>query len=452
MSTMPNRPVISHNEFARRRRELMQRMAAGAIAVLPSATVRQRNSDVDFPFRQDSNFRYLCGLDEPESVLVLVPGREQGEMVLFCRERDPEFELWHGELTGPERARQLYGIDEALPIADIDKVLPGLMDGRERLHYQMGVSREFDNRIMGWVNAVTAQKKRGGSPPGELVQLGNRLHELRLCKSAEELQVMRHAAAVSGAAHVAAMRMAAAGVMEFELEAQMQHVFARGGARHAAYPSIVASGANACILHYTRNDKPLQAGDLVLIDAGCEYEGYAADITRTFPVNGTFSAEQAQIYDVVLAAQQAAIEQIVPGNHCNQLHEAAVRTLVDGLLELGLLEGDAGEIIETEAYRRFYMHRTGHWLGLDVHDVGAYRSDDAWRVLEPGMVTTVEPGLYIAADDEGVDERWRGIGVRIEDDVAVTTGGHEVLTDHAPTSRADIEALMREGGVAFERL
>lgn len=446
------RPVISAREFSRRRRELMKLMGPNSVAVLPAADEKRRNSDVWHPFRQDSDFHYLSGFGEPEAVLVLAPGRQEGEVMLFCRERDEEFERWNGELTGPERALQLYGLDQAFPIAELDLLLPELLEGRERLYYAIGNNGEFDARIIDWASAGVGERKQFGAQPGAFMQLGLLLQQLRLLKSAEEIRVMQHAADVSGAAHLAAMRLAAPGVLEYELAAEMDHVFARGGARHVAYPSIVASGPNACILHYVRNDRALAAGDLVLIDAGCEYETYAADITRTFPVDGRYSAEQAALYDLVLAAQQAAIDKVRIGNRFNDPHEEAVRVLVDGLLQLGLLEGEAGELVETEAYRPFYMHRTGHWLGLDVHDAGEYRVDGDWRPFEEGMVTTIEPGLYVPPDLKQVDEKWLGLGIRIEDDVLVGKTAPRVLTDQAPKLRAEVEAAMQSEKRKFVRI
>ena len=446
------RPVISEQEYARRRRDLMQRMAPNTVALLPAAGEKQRNSDVGHLFRQDSDFHYFSGFAEPESLLVLAPGRPEGEVILFCRERDEEFERWNGELAGPERACQLYGMDQAFAGSEVDDRLPGLIQNRDRLYYAIGNSQDFDAQVVDWMHANPGDRKQYGAQPGALTQLGFLTHELRLIKSEEEIRVMQHAADVSSSAHMAAMQIAAPGVVEHELAAEIDYVFAKGGARHTAYPSIVASGPNACILHYIRNDRELAAGDLVLIDAGCEYETYAADITRTFPVDGRYSPEQAALYDLVLAAQMAAIEVVQPGNHWNQPHEAAVRVLVDGLLQLGLLDGEVNELIETEAYRTFYMHRTGHWLGLDVHDVGEYRTGDAWRLLEKGMVTTVEPGLYVAPDLAGVDEKWLGIGIRIEDDVLVGETGPKVLTDRVPKLRSEVEAFMQSNRRSFARI
>jgi len=373
-----------------------------------------------------------------------VPGREHGEYVLFCRERDRAMEIWNGYRAGPDGAVTDFDADDAFPIGDIDEILPGLIEGRERVYYDLGHDAEFDRRLMGWVNSIRERVRSGAQPPGEFVALAHHLHDMRLFKSAAEIKLMRRAASISAGAHVRAMQTVKPGMMEYQLEAEYIHEFMRHGSRSPAYPSIVGGGANGCILHYIENSQKLKDGDLVLVDAGCEYHSYASDITRTFPVNGRFSREQQALYEVVLASQYDAIEAVKPGNHWNAFHEAALKVLTQGLVDLGLLKGELNELIETEAYRPFFMHRTGHWLGLDVHDVGDYKVHDQWRVLEPGMVVTVEPGLYIAPDDTSVDARWRGIGIRIEDDVAVTRDGFDVLTRDVPKDVADIEALMNE--------
>lgn len=431
------------SEFARRRSRLIEQMAPEAIAIVPSAPEHTRNRDVLYPFRQDSDFFYLTGFDEPDAVLVLIPGREHGQSVLFCRERNPAKELWDGFLAGPEGATSRFGLDDAFPIADIDEILPGMIEGKSRVYYSMGLDAQFDQRLMEWINIIRSKVRNGAHPPGEFVVLEQFLHDMRLVKSAGELKLMEKAGQISAEAHCRAMRRCRPGVMEYQLEAELVHWFMENGARSPAYPSIVGGGANGCILHYIENSAPLQDGDLVLIDAGCEYESYAADITRTFPVNGRFSEAQKALYQVVLDAQLAAIAAVRPGNHWNHPHEAALQVLVEGLVKLGLIKGmSVAEAIEREAYKPFFMHRTGHWLGMDVHDVGDYKVGGAWRVLEPGMVMTVEPGLYIAPGNTEVDERWRGIGIRIEDDVVVTREGARILTDSVPKTIADIEALM----------
>jgi len=433
---------ISKAEFARRRKNLMGMMDKHTIAIIPGAREVTRSRDTEYPFRQNSDLFYLTGFEEPDAVLVLVPGRRQGQVVLFCRERDPDMELWNGYRLGPEGAVAYLGVDDAFPIDDLDEILPGLIEGTQRIYYSMGHDDVFDQRVMGWVNQIRKLVRTGAAPPADFTDLAFLLHEQRLIKSAAEVRVMRKAGEISAAAHVRAMQECQPGRYEYHLEAAIQHTFAEHGARFPAYNSIVGSGANACVLHYTENASKMRAGDLVLIDAGCEYQGYAADITRTFPVSGQFSAEQRAIYDVVLEAQRAAIAKVRPGNTWNQPHDATVRVITRGLIKLGLLRGKERELIKAEAYREFYMHRAGHWLGLDVHDVGEYRVDGRWRQLEPGMVLTIEPGIYIAADNTKVPKRWRGIGVRIEDDVVVTEQGCDVLTGDVPKRADEIEALM----------
>ncbi len=433
---------IPKAEYARRRKALMAQMEPNSIAILPAAPVYIRNRDVEHVYRQDSDFQYLTGFPEPEAVLALIPGREHGEYVLFCRERNPERELWDGLRAGQEGAVSQYGADDAFPIGDIDDILPGLIEGRDRVYYAIGCNQEFDHRLMEWINLIRSKARQGAQPPNEFVALDHLLHDMRLYKSAAEAKVMREAAEISARAHVRAMQACRAGLYEYHLEAELDYEFRKGGAKMPAYGSIVAAGRNACILHYRENDAPLKDGDLVLIDAGCEIDCYASDITRTFPVSGTFSAEQKAIYELVLAAQEAAFKEIAPGKHWNEAHEATVRVITAGLVELGLLEGALDELIAAEAYKPFYMHRAGHWLGMDVHDVGDYKVGGEWRVLEPGMAMTVEPGIYIAVDNEQVAKKWRGIGVRIEDDVLVTRSGCEILTGGVPKSVAEIEALM----------
>jgi Xaa-Pro aminopeptidase len=428
--------------LAARRRDVMQHMGSG-VAIIPTAPVQIRNRDVDYQFRPDSDFFYLTHFPEPEAVLVLVPDRPQGEYILFCRERDPEKEIWDGYRAGIDGACEQYGADDAFPIDDIDEILPGLLENRDKVFCNMGRYPDFDKRLMGWVNDVRAKSRNGVHAPGEFVDLDHIVHEMRLFKRVDEVRTMRRAAKISSQAHIRAMQACKPGMYEYQVEAELLHEFRRNGSQYPAYPSIVGSGANGCILHYIENNAQMKDGDLLLIDAGCELDGYASDITRTFPVNGKFSPEQKAIYEIVLAAQHAAIEQVRPGNHWNDPHEAAVKVLVDGLLDLKLLKGKADDIIEKQEYRKFYMHRTGHWLGMDVHDVGDYKVDGIWRLLEPGLVLTVEPGLYIAEGQKGVDKRWWNIGIRIEDDVLVTKSGNEILSIDAPKAIDDIEAVMQ---------
>ena len=434
---------MNNKEFLRRRQYLAEQMGDNSIAILPSASLKSRNRDVDFHFRQDSDFYYLSGFDEPEAVLVIIPGREHGESVLFCRERNPEKEQWDGYIAGPDRVTAKLGIDDAFPIGDIDEILPGMIEGTDKVFYSMGLDPQFDARVMEWINVIRSKVRSGAHPPGEFVALEHALHELRLYKSAAELKVMARAGEISAQAHVRAMQVCQPGMYEYQLEATLVHEFMMQGARFTAYPSIVGAGKNACVLHYIDNKSEMKSGDLVLIDAGCELDGYAADITRTFPVNGKFSAEQKAVYEIVLAAQLAAIKEVRAGNHWNHPHQAAVKVITQGLVDLGILSGEVDALIEDEAYKPYYMHRTGHWLGLDVHDVGEYKVGGEWRVLEPGMVMTVEPGLYFSPDCKSVAKKWRGLGIRIEDDVVVTDKAPRVLTKSVPKTVADIEALMQ---------
>ncbi|MDN7140616.1 Xaa-Pro aminopeptidase [Pseudomonas sp. JQ170] len=433
---------IPKSEYARRRKALMAQMEPNSIAILPAAAVAIRNRDVEHVYRQDSDFQYLSGFPEPEAVIALIPGREHGEFVLFCRERNPERELWDGLRAGQEGAIRDFGADDAFPITDIDDILPGLIEGRDRVYSAMGSNPEFDRHLMEWINVIRSKARLGAQPPKEFVALDHLLHDMRLYKSAAEVKVMREAAEISARAHVRAMQACRAGLREYSLEAELDYEFRKGGAKMPAYGSIVAAGRNSCILHYQENDALLKEGDLVLIDAGCEIDCYASDITRTFPVSGRFSPEQKAIYELVLKAQEAAFAVIAPGKHWNHAHEATVQVITEGLVELGLLKGKVEELIESEAYRAFYMHRAGHWLGMDVHDVGEYKVGGQWRVLESGMALTVEPGIYIGADNQSVAKKWRGIGVRIEDDVVVTKQGCEILTSGVPKTVAEIEAVM----------
>lgn len=427
--------------YARRRKQLMRIAGDDAILVLPSAPERIRSRDTHYPYRQDSDLLYLTGFPEPDAVLVLVPGRQHGEAILFCRERDPEREGWDGPRSGPEGAVEQFGMDDAYPIADLDEILPGLLEGRTRVYYHFGRDAEFDLKLIGWLNRVRAMMRMGAQPPHEFLELGHLLDEQRLFKSRDELKLMQRAADISVEAHQAAMRASRAGVREYELQAEIERVFRMHDAV-PAYGSIVGAGSNACVLHYIANNAIANDGELVLVDAGAEYRGYASDITRTFPVNGRFSKEQRALHDLVSAAQSAALAQAKPGVAYETGHNAAVQTLTEGLLKLGLLKGTQEKNISDGHYKRFYRHKTGHWLGLDVHDVGDYRIDGESRLLEPGMVFTIEPGLYVSPDDKSVPAKWRGIGIRTEDDVLVTKDGHKVLTDKLARSADEIEALM----------
>jgi Xaa-Pro aminopeptidase len=434
---------MKQSEFKKRRKQLMQRIGKGNLALISSATTHARNRDVNYPFRQDSDFYYLTGFNEPDSLAVFIPEREQGEYILFCREFDEKKALWEGAHAGLEGATTHYAADDSFPIEDLNDILPGMLENKTKVFYPMGRDSDLDHKLLDWINHIRRQSRTGVIAPGELVSLEHILHEMRLFKSAEELKLMRRAATVSAAAHVKAMQKCKAGMYEYQIEAEIINHFLQDGLRAVAYPSIVASGKNACTLHYTENSSKLKNGDLLLVDAGAECDHYAADITRTYPISGHFSEPQKQLYQLVLDAQLASIEEIKPQQSMQLAHEASVNVLTKGLVKLGLLKGRVATLIKNEKYKQFYMHRIGHWLGMDVHDVGDYKINQEWRLLEKGMVLTVEPGLYIPADCKTVDEQWRGIGIRIEDDILVTADGHEVLTCDVPKTITAIESLMQ---------
>lgn len=426
--------------YARRRSQLAEQMKNG-VAVIPTAPERTRNRDAYYPYRFDSYFFYLSEFREPEAVLVVVAG-EQTKSLLFCRDKNPEREVWDGFRHGSAAAKEAFGFDEAYSITLLDEMMPGLLANQASLFCHLGSDSAWDARVVGWINEVRNRVRSGVTAPRDIRDVHVMLDEMRVIKSAEELAVMRRAAEISTGAHRRAMQAARPGRTEYEIEAELLHEFRRRGAQAPAYTPIVAAGANACVLHYVENAGALADGDMLLIDAGCELDGYASDITRTFPVNGRFSGPQKDVYQLVLEAQAAAMAEIRPGNTWDRPHEAAVGVLARGFVDLGLLAGSVEQVIETEAYKKFYMHRTGHWLGLDVHDAGEYKRDGQWRELQPGMVLTVEPGCYIRAGD-GVPEKFANIGVRIEDDVLVTENGHEVLTRAAPKTLDEIETLMQ---------
>jgi Xaa-Pro aminopeptidase len=431
--------MINPDTFARRRARLVSQMGRG-IAVIPTAPEAVRNGDAHYPYRFDSHFYYLTGFDEPEAVLVLIAGDEP-QSILFCREKNMEREIWDGYRHGPEAAKSTFGFDAAFPIAQLDEKIIELMGNQPALFHPVGHDTVWDIRLLGLRSRVQEKARSGISAPNEIHDVRVLLDEMRLFKDSDELAIMRRAANISSAAHIRAMRATKPGMMEYEIEAELLHEFRKSGAQAPAYTSIVAGGANACVLHYVGNDAQLKGGDLLLIDAACEMDGYAADITRTFPINGKFSVAQKDVYEMVLAAQSAAIAAARPGNHWNDPHDAALRVIAQGLIDFKLCGGSLDAVLESESYKRFYMHRTSHWLGMDVHDVGAYKVEGNWRALQPGMVFTVEPGCYIRPADDVPQAFWN-IGIRIEDNVSITEQGCEVLTEAAPKAVAAIEELM----------
>ncbi|WP_210397153.1 Xaa-Pro aminopeptidase [Motiliproteus sediminis] len=433
--------TLTPTDFARRRAALAARLPAGSLLLLPAATTRYRNRDAEYPFRQHSDFLYLCGFPEPDAWLALKVTADGFQSVLFVLPRDPEKEIWNGYRAGPAGAVSDYGVDAAHELQQLDLEVVKLLADCEAIYYPFA-DRDAAERVMSWRRRSAEGSREAATVAQALHNLEPLLHSMRLVKDPQEQQLMREAGRISADAHLRAMQACRPGLHEYHLQAEIEYHFARQGCRSPAYATIVGGGANGCILHYTENQDLLQSGDLVLIDAGCEHQGYAGDITRTFPVNGRFSDPQRELYQLVLDAQLAAISEVRPGAHFNRPHERAVEVLTAGLLELGLLSGELAALIADEAYRPFYMHRTSHWLGLDVHDVGDYKQGGEWRLLEPGMVLTIEPGLYVAPDNAQVDARWRGIGIRIEDDVLVTASGCEILTAAAPKTIAEIEQLM----------
>ena len=433
-------------DFQERRDILAGEMGLRSIAIIATSPVAMRNRDADYKFRSDSSFFYLTGFAEPEAVAVIetFDTEEEGySYSLFCRERDREMEIWNGYRAGVDGAVDDYDADEAYAIDLLDDEILEKLQNKDKLFYRIGQQADFDARVAKWIATASGESRKGALVPAQVIQLDRIIDELRLHKSADELELMQIASDISAEAHTRAMQMVKPGMMEYALEAELNYVFGKNGCV-PSYNSIVGGGANGCILHYVENDKELKDGDLVLIDAACEYQLYASDITRTFPVNGKFSPEQKALYEVILKAQLAAIDAVRVGNSYKEPHYVAVHIMVQGLLDLGLMQGNLEEIIQKESFRQFYMHGTGHWLGMDVHDVGSYKVEGDWRTYEEGMVVTVEPGLYIAPDDETVDAKWRGIGIRIEDDVAVTKNGPRVLTAAVVKSVEEIETLMAQ--------
>lgn len=435
---MKNDLMLSIKPHVRRRAALAKALKQGVV-ILPTAPEVMRNADSPFDFRWDSHFYYLSGFREPEAVLVMKLGKKP-RSILFCREKNVEREIWDGYRFGPAAAAEAFAFDEAHPIAELDRLLPDLMADEPVVHTPLGADHAWDRRVTGWLNAVRERSRAGIEAPAEVRDVRDVLGEMRLIKDASEVALMRRAAEISSAAHARAMRTARGGQREYQVEAELVHEFLSQGARAAAYGSIVASGANACVLHYRENSAEMKKGDLLLIDAGCELDSYASDITRTFPIASRFTAAQRDVYELVLASQLAAIKAVKPGAGYDDFHQAAVRVLARGFIDLKLCRGSVDAVIESGAYRNFYMHRTGHWLGLDVHDAGAYKKAGKWVKLRPGMVVTVEPGCYIRPGPKVPKALWN-IGVRIEDDVLVTARGHDVLTAACPKSVAEIEAL-----------
>lgn len=436
---------LTQVDFRERRDRLAEQMGPNSIAIIATSPEVMRNRDADYKFRADSSFFYLTGFAEPEAVAIIETDAtcEDYSYSLFCRERNREMEIWNGYRAGIDGAIDDYDAGEAYAIDLLDEEIIEKLLNKEKLFYRIGQRAEFDARVSQWIAKATGESRRGAAVPAQIIQLDQIVDEMRLHKSAKEIQLMQIASEISAEAHTRAMQTVRPNMMEYALEAELNYIFGKNGCV-PSYNSIVGGGENGCILHYVENNKPLKNGDLVLIDAACEYELYASDITRTFPVNGQFSPEQKALYQIVLDSQIAAIDAVRIGNSYKEPHHVAVRILVQGLLDLGIMQGDLEEIIETERYRQFYMHGTGHWLGMDVHDVGSYKDQGEWRCYEEGMVVTVEPGLYIAPDDQTVDKKWRGIGIRIEDDVVATQNGPLVLTKNVVKSVADIEALMAE--------
>jgi Xaa-Pro aminopeptidase len=433
--------TMNSSIYKQRRARLLTQMQQG-IAIIPTAPEVLRNADTQYAYRHDSNFYYLTGFTEPEAVLVLIAG-ESPKTILFCREKNLEREIWDGHRFGPAAAQQQFGFDMAYPIAQLDEKLVELMGNQPALFYPLGSDAAWDQRLLKLRNEVQEKVRSGSHAPEEIRDVRALLNEMRLFKDAHELDIMRRAATISTTAHKRAMQFTRPNQFEYQVEAELLHEFCSHGARNPAYTSIVAGGANACVLHYVGNNAKLKDGDLLLIDAGCELDGYASDITRTFPINGKFSAAQKDVYEIVLAAQDAAIAAAKPKQTWDAPHNAALCVLAQGFIDLKLCHGSLDAVLESESYKKFYMHRTGHWLGMDVHDVGDYKIGDSWRALQPGMVMTVEPGCYIRPADDVPKALWN-IGIRIEDDVVITAQGNEVLTDAAPKTVADIEELMRQ--------
>jgi Xaa-Pro aminopeptidase len=435
--------MIKQKEYSRRRKQLMRMAGEDSIVILLAAPARIRNNDAYYPYRQDSDFLYLTGFREHDALLVMIPEGKVGRCMLFCRNRDPEREMWDGAMVGLDAAVSEYGMDQAFDFSEVEKRLPDLLHDRARIYYDLGRNPMFDQRLIGWLNDFRGKSRKTFHAPEEIHALDHMLHDMRVYKSREELSAMRRSAKVTIEAHECAMRRCKPGLNEADIHAELLHTFIRHHCEPSYLP-IVGGGANGCVLHYNTNRDPLKDGDMLLIDAGAEYDGYASDITRTFPINGKFSSEQRDLYEVVLAAQAAAFEQACAGKQWQDMHDAAVRVATEGMISLGILEHSLEEELETKGYKQFYVHNTGHWLGLDVHDVGEYQIDGQSRELEPGMVMTVEPGIYIHPEENSVAKHWRGVGIRIEDNIAITRDEPRILTDDLVRMPDDIEALMAQ--------
>lgn len=434
--------MIKMTEYTKRRKQLMQNVGPTGLVILPAAPMASRSNDTTFPYRQNSDFYYLTGFEEPEAVLVLAPKRKEGEFILFNRQREREKEIWDGYRAGQEGACKDFGANQSFPISEFTTLLPELLEGREYIHCSLGMNKDFDDTLFTAMNKLRGKIRGGSQSPLAFMDITPTIHEMRLFKSSSEITLLRKAIDMTMQGHLRAMRNCKPDMFEYQLEADLMYDFYRHGARYPAYTSIVGAGANTCILHYINNNQAIKDGDLVLIDAGAEYQNYAADITRTFPANGVFTTEQKAIYEIVLASQLAAIKLIKPGVLWPAMQKAIVKVITQGLLDVGILKGNLHELIEKQAYMPFYMHKSGHWLGIDVHDVGRYRINNKWRPLEEGMVFTVEPGIYISSDIPGVHKRWHNIGIRIEDDVLVTKNGCEVLSQALPKTVKEIENVM----------
>lgn len=430
------------DDFQLRRKKLMAQMDANSIAVFVAAKESARTGSTPYPYRQESDFFYLTGFDEMQSAIVLIPGREEGEFLIFCRTCDPKREVWHGKCIGLDRACSEFGANQAISIDEFATMMPQLLEGKQKVYFKIGCDSELDTQIFGWVRKLRAGVRDGVQVPHEFINVEHLLHEMRVVKSTAEIDIMRHAANITASAHLRAMHACLPGMYEYELEGELLCEFAQQGGRYQAFESIIGSGPNACTLHYCKNNERLIAGELVLVDAGVEYEYYTADVTRTFPVSGRFNQEQKDIYQAVLDAQLAVISMVKPGVAWNSLQEKAEEVITERLVMLGILKGQVEALLKSKAFKPFFMHKIGHFLGIDCHDVGAYKPQNAWRVLEPGMVFTVEPGIYIGNDLASVPSKWWNIGVRIEDNILVTATGFEVLTAAVPKAVHEIEAVM----------